>query len=148
MTGVLGAMPGAGAVIVGMGLGTRHIHRIGRLFVLGAVGSLAFLGLFTLVPVTGLAFLALLLAGGGSSAFGGMQTSVALAGADRAERGATLGLMSMAIGAGPIGMLILGATAEAIGTQPAVGASAAVGLLALLLWLRRWPESSTLVTVP
>jgi MFS family permease len=141
LTGTMGSMAGAGAVVTGVVLGTKRIRGIGRLFIGGAIVSLTCLGFFTLAPNVGLALAALLIAGGGTAAYGGMQTTLALDGAGPDEQGAALGLMSMAIGSGPIGMVMLGVAAELLGPQLAVGLSVVAGLVVLAAWLRGHPES-------
>jgi hypothetical protein len=55
-------------------------------------------------------------------------------------RGRALGLLSMAIGVLPIGMLLLGEVAEQIGTRQALVASSTTGALCLVLWVWRRPE--------
>jgi Na+(H+)/acetate symporter ActP len=55
-------------------------------------------------------------------------------------RGRAMGLLSMAIGALPFGMLMLGFVAEAVGAATAVVVSAGVGIVVLALWLLRYPE--------
>ncbi len=55
-------------------------------------------------------------------------------------RGRILGLISVAIGTGPIGFLQLGLLADAFGAQLAIIISGCEGLLALLLTRRLWRE--------
>jgi len=55
-------------------------------------------------------------------------------------RGRALGLMSMAIGALPLGMYALGELAEQIGVSSAIVTSALVGLVVIALWRQRRPE--------
>lgn len=52
-----------------------------------------------------------------------------------------MGVLSMAIGALPLGMLSLGLAAEGIGTPPAVGLSAVAGLAAMAAWMLWRPQS-------
>jgi hypothetical protein len=51
-----------------------------------------------------------------------------------------MGLLSMAIGSLPFGMLLLGVLAEQVGPHTAVVISASAGTVGLALWLVRHPE--------
>jgi hypothetical protein len=69
-----------------------------------------------------------------------MQSLLAIETAGPARRGAALGLLGTAIGALPLGMVLVGGLAEAVGPRAALAASSVTGLAALGLWLRRRPE--------
>ena len=55
-------------------------------------------------------------------------------------RGRAMGLLSMAIGALPIGTFLLGEIAEIYGAPAAVVVMASTGLVLLILWVSTHPE--------
>ena len=87
-----------------------------------------------------LAVLCLLGAAIGGGFFGALQGVLVMTVVPSEVRGRALGLLSMAIGVLPVGMLLLGELAEKIGTRQALAASSASGVVALILWLWRRPE--------
>lgn len=76
--------------------------------------------LFSLSQVYPLSFFLLLCLGVGFSGFHNMQSSIILLAAAPEMRGRMIGLLALVIGAGPIGMLVLGALATALGALEAV----------------------------
>jgi predicted MFS family arabinose efflux permease len=128
MTGVLGSAQGCGQLVGCLMLAARPVERHGRVFVGGSVVALVGMLLFGLAPVVVAAGLALLLAGFGSSGFAAMQSLIAIESVTETERGAALGLVSTAIGALPIGMLLLGGVSQVLGPRPTLVASAVAGL--------------------
>ncbi len=72
-------------------------------------------------------------AGLGNAGFNTMQMSLTMLLPKDEMRGAALGAMSLGIGGGPIGMLITGGVASAIGTTDAIGLNAIVGAAALAM---------------
>jgi MFS family permease len=139
-TGVLGAAAGCGQLVTGIVLASRRVTRRGHVYVLGSAISLAGLGIFALAPALGVALFALLFAGIGQAGFGSMQSVLVIESASRAERGAALGLLSTAIGAMPLGMLLVGFSAQSLGPPVALRVSSVAGLAALLWWLRHNPH--------
>jgi MFS family permease len=139
-TGILGAAAGCGQLVTGIVLASRHVTRRGHVYVAGSAIALTGLGLFASAPALGVAFVALLFAGVGQAGFGSMQSVLVIESASRAERGAALGLLSTAIGAMPLGMLLVGFSAQSLGPPMALRVSSAVGLAALMLWLHRSPH--------
>ena len=133
LTGVLisaagfGTLLGATTIVY---LGTTRYH--GRIFVLGSSVHLIGLLLFSLSPWYGLSFLMLLMVGLGSSGFSTMQNAITLLASAPERRGATLGVLGLCIGVGPLGTLTMGALANYWNTQAAIGIGAATGLLLLL----------------
>jgi len=89
------------------------------------------------------AFLLLLVGGLGTAAFSSMQSTLVLIDAPVAARSRVMGIVSMCIGTGPIGVLAIGALADALGPARAILAMAAAGLVALALAARRWPKQGT-----
>lgn len=100
------------------------------------LGVLAF-GLSTSFPLS----LALILfCGIGIAGFAVMQTTILFLAAPPAMRSRVMGLVTVAIGAGPIGMLYVGMLADWLGASMAVALLALQGLLALGLAAWYWPE--------
>jgi hypothetical protein len=67
-----------------------------------------------------------------------MQTTLLYRAVEPEMRSRMLGLLSVSIGAGPIGFLQLGLMAEALGAQTAVIVLAVEGLIALALTYPLW----------
>jgi MFS family permease len=140
MAGALGATAGCSQMVVGLFLSSRGVARRGHVYVGGSALALAGLGLFALAPYFGLAFVALLLAGAGQGGFGSMQSVLTIESAGHTERGAAQGLLSTAIGAMPLGMLLLGASAQLFGPRVAILLSSAMGLTLLTAWMTWRPQ--------
>ena len=70
----------------------------------------------------------LLILGMGTSGFGTMQSTIVLLVSKLELRGRALGIVTLAIGAGPIGALILGAVSESIGPSKGIFINALIGL--------------------
>lgn len=133
LTGVLISAFGIGtlvgtAIVVYMGSTKYH----GRIFVLG--GSLALLSLllFALSPWYSLSFLMLLMLGLGSSGFFTMQSTTILLSTSQEKRGMALGVLSLCIGVGPIGIMAIGGVATQLTPPVAISIGSAVGLLLML----------------
>lgn len=82
----------------------------------------------------------LICAGVGAGFFGATQTTLVMAAAPERLRGRALGLLSMAIGALPVGMYALGELAEWIGVADALTLNAVAGAVVLAIWSIRRPE--------
>lgn len=115
----------------------------GRASVLMVGGSVVFLlcaMAMTQMPNYWLACGVLVLGGMGAALFGNMQTTLVLTRVPPAVRSRQMGLITVSIGFGPVGQMIIGALAERLGPQGAVLCSAVVGLVLLLVvgaWWRR-----------
>jgi MFS family permease len=138
LVGALAAAEPLGAIAVGIALSAGWLRLDDRRALLQ--GSLLFLGgviAMALSPWYGLAF-ALLLAGGlGTAVFANMQTSLILIEAPPAARSRVMGIVTMCIGTGPIGVLAIGALSERVGPPAAILAMASLGVGGLLLVWRR-----------
>jgi MFS family permease len=100
------------------------------------LGVLAF-ALSTWFPLS----LALMLfCGIGIAGFAVMQTTIVFLAAPAAVRARVMGLLTVAIGGGPIGMLYVGVLADWLGAANAVAAIAIQGLILLALAAWYWPE--------
>jgi hypothetical protein len=69
----------------------------------------------------------------GTACFGTMQSTLVMLAASDEMRGRALGVISLAIGAGPLGSLVLGAVADAVSPIFAVRAHALMGVILLSL---------------
>jgi predicted MFS family arabinose efflux permease len=106
------------------------------------LGVLAF-ALSTWFPLS----LALILTCGiGIAGFAVMQSTIVFLAAPAAMRSRAMGLLTVAIGAGPIGMLYVGVLANWLGAPAAVASIAIQGLIALALAAWFWPELRRPVT--
>jgi hypothetical protein len=76
----------------------------------------------------------LALGGLGTAAFSSMQSTLILTEAPAAMRSRVMGLITVCIGAGPLGVMLLGVFAELLGAGPAILAMMVLGGL-LLLWI-------------
>ena len=94
--------------------------------------------LFALAPWVPIAAVALLLTGVGGAAFSIMQATLIYLSAPVDMRSRMLGVLSVCIGLGPIGFVMLGGLAELIGAQYATAASGIAGVICLLLTRRVW----------
>jgi MFS family permease len=82
----------------------------------------------------------ILLSGVGIAGFSVMQSTIFFLAAPAALRSRVMGLLTVSIGAGPIGMLHVGLLADWLGAANAVALIAAEGLAALALVALLWPE--------
>ena len=138
LVGALAAAEPLGAIVVGVALSAGWLHLYGARALLQ--GSFLFLGgviLMALSPWYGLAFVLLLIGGLGTAAFSNMQTSLILIEAPPATRSRVMGIVTMCIGTGPIGVLMVGALSEKVGPPAAILVMAGIGVLGLSLIARR-----------
>ena len=130
LMGVLMASDGLGALIGSTLIASRQGMRYhGRVFLYGSLVSLVALLLFSLSKWYLLSFPLLLLLGIGTSGFGTMQSTIVLLVSKPEIRGRALGVVTLAIGAGPIGALVVGAVSEWSGPSNALMFNALVGFL-------------------
>ena len=93
-----------------------------------------------LSPSYWLAFAVLVLGGFGTAGFGNMQTTLMLTEAPIEVRSRLMGIVTVCIGTGPLGILAAGVLAGELGPRGAIVVMATLGLvmtLALVLALRR-----------
>lgn len=107
-----------------------------RLYVGGLTLYLVMVIAFAVVPSPGLAGAVLLAAGTGGAAFSIMQATLVYLASPPGMRSRMLGVLSVCIGAGPIGFLALGLLADGLGAQAATLLAGLAGLLVLAL---SWP---------
>ncbi|MPY92133.1 MAG: MFS transporter [Acidimicrobiia bacterium] len=139
-TGLLASGTGAGMLIGSALVVAFDPKRRGLLYVGGCFSGMACLIAFALVPDYSVALGLLVLTGLCAGGFAATQSALVLAVADESMRGRAMGLLSMAIGALPFGMVILGLLAEATSPSTALVVNAGAGIVALGLWLLYRPD--------
>jgi MFS family permease len=142
LVGVMAASESFGAFLGGLWLAGGDPPGKGRVLMVG--GSLLFLvcaALMPLAPFFSLACTLLVIGGVGSAAFANMQTSLIITCAPPHIRSRLMGLLTVCIGAGPVGILLVGALASVLGPLNAVDTIELTGLAAVavagLIWRRR-----------
>lgn len=136
--GMLAAAEPLGALAGGLWLAMRRRAPPGLLPFVG--GSLLFFLCLLLAvgsPSYALAWALLAVGGLGTARFAAMQTSLVMTHAPPEIRSRVLGLVTTCIGAGPAGVLLVGALADRFGPLAALYAMAALGLALLLALLAR-----------
>jgi MFS family permease len=139
LTGMLAGAEAFGALLGGLWLTGRDSRLNGRTLMVG--GSLLFLVCVILMPFAptfALACALLVVGGVGSAAFANMQTSLIVLHAPPQIRSRLMGLLTVCIGMGPLGVLLIGFLADRVGPLLAVDITAIAGLVAVgvigLVW--------------
>jgi MFS family permease len=121
LVGVLAAAEAFGGFIGGIWLTSGESRLTGRTLMVG--GSLVFIACVFMMPLVPAFALAcgLLAAGGfGSAAFANMQTSLIVLHAPAHIRSRLMGLLTVCIGMGPLGILLVGFLADRVGPMLAI----------------------------
>jgi MFS family permease len=132
LTGMLAGAEAFGALLGGLWLTGGSPRISARALMVG--GSLLFLVCVIMMPFAPSFWLAcaLLVVGGiGSAAFANMQTSLIVLHAPPHIRSRLMGLLTVCIGMGPLGILLIGVLADRFGLLSAVEIMASVGLIAV-----------------
>jgi len=132
LTGMLAGAEAFGALLGGLWLTGGGPRLSGRTLMVG--GSLMFLLCVIAMPYAPsfwLACLLLVIGGVGSAAFANMQTSLIVLHAPPHIRSRLMGLLTVCIGFGPLGILLIGALADHFGPLLAVEIMALTGLVAV-----------------
>ena len=133
--GLIAAMTGFGMMVGSLAIGLWEPKRRGLVYVGGIAFGMTMLIPFATSTSVSTAAVALFLATMGSGFFAATQSTLVLTTVDVNMRGRAMGLLSMAIGALPIGTFLLGEIAERVGASRAVVFMASTGLVSLGLWL-------------
>jgi MFS family permease len=143
LVGLLAAAEPFGAITSGMAMATGWVRMDRpRMMISGSSLFLVALVATALAPWYTLAFLLLLLGGLGTAAFSSMQSTLVLTSAPAAARSRILGIITVCIGTGPLGVLAAGALSEQLGPSHAMLVMALAGLAALGLVRLRGAELS------
>ena len=142
LTGMLAGAESFGALFGGLLLTSGEPRMSGRVLMVG--GSLLFLVCviaMPLMPIFVLACGVLAIGGFGSAAFANMQTSLIVLHAPPHIRSRLMGMLTVCIGMGPLGILIIGVLADRFGPLLAVDIMATTGLIAVgvigLVWRQK-----------
>jgi len=142
LVGVLAASEAFGAFLGGAWLTTREPTMNGRVLMVG--GSILFLACVAAMPLAPgfwIACLLLAIGGFGSAAFANMQTSLIVLHTPVQIRSRLMGLLTVCIGMGPLGIVLIGTIADVVGPLLAIDITAATGLVAVcvvgIVWQRR-----------
>ena len=128
--GLLTAAEPAGALITGLALATRRgVPMRPGLMIGGAAGFMVALLALPAMPAIWQAVGLLMLGGIGTALFATLQTAIPVTTAPPEARSRVLGLVTTCIGMGPVGVLAIGALADAQGPGFAIILMAALGLL-------------------
>ena len=131
--GLMGIMMGAdglGAIIGSISIASAgRLRHHGRVYLGGSLVGLVMVLMFAGSNVFALSMLILFLLGLGTAGFGTMQSTIVVIAASEDMRGRALGVISLAIGAGPIGALLIGAVAETTSPPMAIAMFAILGLI-------------------
>ena len=121
LVGILAGSDSFGSFTGGILLTRREPRMKGRVLMVG--GSLLYtlcVGLMPLAPAFVLACVLLALGGFGQAAFANMQTSLIVTHAPTHIRSRLMGLLTVCIGMGPVGILLIGFLADQIGPMRAI----------------------------
>ena len=142
--GMLASMDGIGAFCGSIAMALYAKPALyARLYLGGVVLYLVMLIVFALVPNVPLAGAALLFTGVSNAAFSVMQATLIYLAAPPEMRSRLYGVLSVCIGAAPIGFLTLGLLADALGASWATVVSGCLGLAALIATRRWWRQLGT-----
>jgi predicted MFS family arabinose efflux permease len=143
LVGLLAAAEPLGAVTAGLCMATGLVRMDRPRMMIG--GSFVFLVALAAVSVTpwyGLAFVLLLIGGLGTAAFSSMQSTLMLTHAPPALRSRVMGLVTVCIGVGPVGVLGIGMLSDWLGAGTALLTMAVLGMAALGLAALQWPAQT------
>ena len=134
LTGILMAIDGVGGLIGAVVVASAgNINYHGRIYFGGSMLALVALLFFALSQWYLLSLTILVILGIGGSGFGTMQSTIVLLSARTDMRGRAQGVVSLAIGSGPLGALMIGAVATAATPSFAIGLNAVIGLTWIVL---------------
>ena len=130
LMGLLLSFEGLGALTGSIGIASwSNLTHHGRVYLGGSLAGLVMLLIFSFSKIYGLSLALMLMLGLGTAGFGAMQATIILLVARDDMRGRGLGVITLAIGAGPIGGLMLGTMADAMGAPRAMTINAVLGLI-------------------
>jgi MFS family permease len=132
LVGLLAAAEPLGAIVSGLAMAAGWVRMDRpRMMVSGSFVFLFALVATALAPWYALAFVLLLAGGLGTAAFSSMQSTLVLTNAPAAARSRVLGIITVCIGTGPLGVLAVGALSDWLGASRAMMVMAIAGIAAL-----------------
>lgn len=141
LIGIFLATTGLGGVLASTWISlfaqTSHYR---RLFLYGTLLFFFTTFLFSCSSNFWISFLLLLAGGVGLGFFGGMQSTILMTEATPALRNRVMGLLTVSIGATPLGILLMGILAEWLGATQALAVSEGIGILFVGLSFLLWPQ--------
>lgn len=137
---LLSAGAGVGTMVGALVVAQRNPARRGLLYLGATLSAMATLNLFAHAPAYHLALPALMAAALCSSGFSSTQSSIAMTVVSERVRGRAMGLVSMAIGALPFGMFVLGLLAQHVGPPEAITIMTVTGIVLTIAWNAWRPE--------
>ncbi len=139
--GILAASPPAGALISSLTLASMgKLKRPGLIFLIGSISAGGILVLFSLSNYYALSVTLLVTAGIMQAFFAVLQSTILLSLASVEMRGRVMGLLSICIGAMPLGIFGAGAIAELTGAPYIVRLGGAVSAVAVFIILLLTPS--------
>ena len=138
--GIIGSMTGFGMITGSLVTARWGAGRWGLAYTLGVFVAMATLIVWAMSPNVLVAVITLYVASCGSGLFAATQSTLVLTAVSEEMRGRAMGLLSMAIGALPVGTYVLGEVAQQLGARAAVVLMASLGLAGMTLWLLIRPE--------
>jgi MFS family permease len=138
LVGALAAAEPLGAIAAGIALSAGWLRLHGsRALLRGSLLFLVGLMAMALSPWFSLAFVLLLIGGLGTAVFSNMQTTVILTEVPFTTRSRVMGIVTMCIGTGPLGVLTIGVLSEQLGPTTAILIMAGLGVGGLsLVWAK------------
>ena len=134
LVGLLMGIDGFGSLLGSMIIASvGDIRHHGRVYLIGSMIAIIALLLFSFSRSYWLSLAILLILGLGGAGFGTMQSLIVMLVSSAEMRGRALGVISLAIGTGPLGLLMTGAVADLFTPTTAIGLNAAIGIVALAL---------------
>ncbi len=138
--GLISSMTGFGMITGSLLTAWLLGGRWGWAYVGGVGGGMITIIPFAMSPTVPFAVVALWVAACGSGFFGATQSTLVMTSVGAQMRGRAMGLLSMAIGALPLGMYSLGEVATALGTRTALVIFNLSGLVVLVTWVAVFPQ--------
>lgn len=136
LMGLLQSTAGIGSILGAVTIASfPRVSYHGRIFVSGTLLAFFALILFSQSTYYVYSLAVLLFMGIGISGFGAMQSSMTVLISRANMRGKSLGVVSLAIGSGPFGSLLVGWLAERLGPSSALGILATTGIILVSLAL-------------
>jgi MFS family permease len=149
LVGILAAAEPCGALLGGLLLTAVDTRLSGRLMMVG--GTALFTVAEILMPLSpwfGLACLVLFLGGFGTAGFSNMQTALIITHAPAPIRSRLMGLLTVCIGMGPLGIVTVGLLAAGSDSRAALVVMGALGLASVLTVGARWRRAEAPLPAP